>query len=124
MNEPISLSHYLGLCQRALEQNKPEYVNDIYELLKARHPEFRSSFKVKFQTTLLNHYLIRDLKPFPVPSPDLYTVFTAWEKNNPAWRNSLAEALDFGKVETCAGLLKESFGTYVHKVMAKPVIKI
>lgn len=56
MNESISLTHYLDLCRSALEKNKPEDVNAIYTLLKARHPEFTCSFKVRFQTTILNHY--------------------------------------------------------------------
>lgn len=116
MNGSISLTHYLDLCRGALEKNKPEDVNAIYTLLKARHPEFTHFFKVRFQTTILNHYLIRDLKSFPAPSPDPFTVFPAWEKNNATWRNSLAEALDFGKVETCADLLKASLETYASKL--------
>lgn len=116
MNEPVSLSHYLDLCQRALEKNNPEDVNVIYMVLKAQHPEFTHFFKVRFQTTILNHYLIRDLKSFPAPSPDPFTIFPAWEKNNPTWRHKLAEALDFGKVETCADLLKASLEAYASKV--------
>lgn len=116
MNGSISLTHYLDLCQRALEINKPEDINAIYTLLKARHPEFTRFFKVRFQTTILNHYLIRDLKSFPAPSSDPFTVFPSWEKNNATWRNSLAEALDFGKVEICADLLKASLEAYASKL--------
>lgn len=103
----MHLSDYKIHLKTQLQQDNPEMIDGLYQVLKAVHPEFHASFYAQFPNWVYLYYF--------QPAIDVHyqmEIMLDWQEKESGWQKKLQNALMTGKAGGAARALRASLMQY------------